>query len=150
MAPRMEKNKNKCNEHEENNHRKNCMKNTDSYNENCPDNYEKQMHTHEFLGSTQLAELEEDPHNHRFAGVTGEAIKYGKNHYHELKTNTDFVDHFHVVKDKTELATPVGDGKHVHFVMGTTTERDNHTHDFIFATLIESPLIPDNRKQKDY
>ena len=29
-----------------------------------------QTHVHEVLGSVRLAELGEDPHNHRFAGVT--------------------------------------------------------------------------------
>ena len=37
-------------------------------------NEEEQSHVHEFLGSTRLAELEEEPHNHRFAGVSCEAI----------------------------------------------------------------------------
>ena len=35
-------------------------------------------HVHEFEGSTMFAEECDDKHNHRFAGVTGEAIKYGK------------------------------------------------------------------------
>jgi hypothetical protein len=104
---------------------------------NCP----KQRHTHEFLGSTKLAELQEDPHNHRFAGVTGEAIRYGRSHYHLLETNTDFFDHFHEIENKTSLAIPVGNGKHVHFVMGKTSENDNHRHNYAFATLIESPLV---------
>jgi hypothetical protein len=45
-----------------------------------------------------------------------------------------------MVIDKTGLAIPVGDGKHVHLVTGETTENDGHVHEYIFATLIESPL----------
>ena len=120
----------------------NDMDNNQSYdkyqhNKNC----HKQRHTHEFLGSTKLAELEEDPHNHRFAGVTGEAIPHGRSHFHKLETNTDFVDHFHEIIDRTSLAIPVGNGKHVHLVKGMTTENDGHRHNYIFATLIESPLV---------
>lgn len=102
----------------------------------------KQTHVHEFLGSTRLAELEDDPHNHRFAGVSGEAMPCGSNqHYHIIQTNTDFFDHFHMIKVKTGPAIPVGDGRHVHFVFGVTTLNDGHTHEFIFATLIEAPIF---------
>jgi len=101
-----------------------------------------QAHVHEFLGSTKIAEREEDPHNHRFAGVTGEAIPIsGGSHIHKLETNTDFYEnHFHIVRDKTGPAIPVGDGRHVHFVEGETTVNDGHRHEFIFATLIENPI----------
>lgn len=112
--------------------------NTDQPQTQC---YQKQRHTHEFLGSTKLAEIQEDPHNHRFAGVTGEAIRYGRSHYHKLETNTDFFDHYHEVINRTSLAIPVGDGKHVHLVKGETTENDGHKHCYIFATLIDRPLI---------
>jgi hypothetical protein len=103
---------------------------------------ESQTHVHEFLGSTRLAELEEDPHNHRFAGVSGEAIPIGNyQHVHEIKTRTDFYeDHFHEICVRSEPAIPVGDGKHVHFVSGMTTEVDDHRHEFVFATLIENPI----------
>lgn len=36
----------------------------------------KQTHNHEFLGSTRFAEEGDDRHNHRFAGVTSEAISH--------------------------------------------------------------------------
>lgn len=103
---------------------------------------DSQTHVHEFLGSTRLAELEEEPHNHRFAGVSFEVIPIGNNkHVHEIKTNTDFYeDHFHEICVRTEHNIPVGDGRHVHFVPGTTTEVDDHYHYFIFATLIENPI----------
>jgi len=102
----------------------------------------RQRHTHEFLGSTKLAEIGEDPHNHRFAGVTSQAIPIGNdNHIHRLETNSDFYEnHFHVVNDKTGPAIPVGNGRHIHFVEGQTTLNDGHRHNFIFATLIENPI----------
>jgi hypothetical protein len=103
---------------------------------------ETQTHVHEFLGSTKLAELEEDPHNHRFAGVSREVIQCGNNHHeHQIKTRTDFYeDHFHEICVQTEQDIDVGDEKHVHFVSETTDESEGHTHDFVLATLIENPI----------
>ena len=102
---------------------------------------ERQTHVHEFLGSTRLAELEEDPHNHRFAGVSGQAICAPGGHIHLIKTATDFFDHFHLINVRTGPPIPVGEGRHVHFVFGTTTLVDGHVHEFIFATLIEAPIF---------
>ena len=101
----------------------------------------EQRHVHEFLDSTKLAEQGDERHNHRFAGVTGEAIPFNGSHIHKILTNTDFFDHFHVIKVKTGPAQNVGKGKHVHLVTGTTTFVDGHVHDFIFTTQIESPLL---------
>lgn len=104
-----------------------------------------QRHVHEFLGSTKL-ESGLDEHNHRFAGVTGEAIPTFGNHKHKIYTKTDFFGHFHEIKDVfTGPAINVGNGKHVHFVKGETTFDDGHDHDFQFTTLIESPLLPKER-----
>lgn len=116
-------------------------KHAQATNKYCP---ETQTHVHEFLGSTKLAEENEERHNHRFAGVSGEVIpiKDG-NHIHLINTRTDFFDHFHnIIKVKTGPAINVGGGKHVHFVKGVTTLNDGHVHNFTFATLIESPLTP--------
>lgn len=102
-------------------------------------------HVHEFLGSTHLAEEGRERHNHRFAGVTGEAIPYGNgNHIHEFKSNTDFFEnhHHHVIgKTGTEIKLP--DGKHVHFTESCTTVNDGHKHEFEFATLIGPNPISD-------
>ena len=104
-------------------------------------NDEEQTHVHEFLGSTQIAEPNEDPHNHRFAGISGEAISIGNGqHVHEILTRTDFYeDHFHFIRERSGPAIRVND-RHVHFVCGTTSVVDDHDHDFIFATLIEDPI----------
>lgn len=104
---------------------------------------EEQFHVHELLGSVKIAEEDcEDPHNHRFAAVSGEAIPIGnRQHIHEIKTRTDFYeDHFHEICVQSGPAIAVGDGRHVHFVCGTTTEVDDHEHDFVFATLIDDPI----------
>jgi hypothetical protein len=104
---------------------------------------EKQKHVHEFLGSTRLAEGGDERHNHRFAGITGEAIPTSnRNHIHKILAKTDYADHFHELEDVTGPAIDVGNGKHVHFVKGKTTVNDGHCHRFQFATLIESPLLP--------
>lgn len=102
-----------------------------------------QRHVHEFEGSTRLAEEGADRHNHRFAGVTGQAIRVGKSHVHEIDlTKTDFLNHFHNLKKiRTGPAIQVGNGKHVHFVTGRTTLNDGHVHQFKFATLIQAPLV---------
>lgn len=108
---------------------------------NWKDPKSSQTHVHEYLGSTRIAEEKEDPHNHRFAGVTSEAIPSDNSHVHQLLGNTDFYEnHLHEVGATTGLAIPVGGGRHVHFVYGTTTLDDGHVHQFIFATLIENPI----------
>lgn len=100
-----------------------------------------QTHVHEFLGSTKLAGKHNEIHNHRFAGVTSEAIPIPNGHVHSLLTNTDFADHFHEAGAVTSPAIPVSSDKHVHFVWGTTSTDDGHEHKFRFATLIESPIL---------
>ena len=71
-----------------------------------------QRHVHEFEGSTKLAEEGADRHNHRFAGVTGQAIGVGKSHVHEIDlSKTDFLNHFHNLKKiRTGPAISVGNG----------------------------------------
>lgn len=115
--------KNKCNE-----------------NDNSTDT---QTHDHEFLGSVMLAEQGNDRHNHRFASVTTEVIPIiGGGHKHAFMVNTDFFDHHHEIGGQTGPAINVGNGKHVHFATGQTTVDENHFHNFQFATLIDSPLLP--------
>ncbi|MFU0826986.1 MAG: YmaF family protein [Lachnoclostridium sp.] len=103
-----------------------------------------QKHVHEVQGSTRIAERREDPHNHRFAAVSGEAIPYGHNHYHELKFQTDFYeDHYHEFWGRTSGAIPVGGNRHVHFLESVTSVNDGHRHEFKVATLIEDPIGKD-------
>jgi hypothetical protein len=100
-----------------------------------------QSHLHEFEGSTKIAEPEEEPHNHRFAGVTSQVILVGDSHEHVVFTNTDFFeDHHHEVAAVSGPPVDVGDDKHVHFFKFITTLDDGHFHEFQFATLIQSPL----------
>jgi len=106
---------------------------------------EIQTHVHEFAGSTKLA----DEHNHRFAGVSSQAIGPEKYHVHAILTNTDFYeDHYHEVGVKTGPPIWVGAGKHIHFVKGKTTTNDRHHHHFIFTTFIEDPLHVEKRKER--
>lgn len=103
---------------------------------------DEQRHVHELLGSTEIADRLE-PHNHRFATVTGEAIGQGMNHYHEVRFRTDFFeDHFHVFCGRTTNAIQVGD-RHVHFLESVTSESDGHVHRFRAATLIDNPIGDD-------
>lgn len=110
----------------------------------CPST--EQRHVHEFLGSTRLAEEGNDRHNHRTAGVSGQAIPSGRSHFHFIIARTDFVDHFHMIRVRSGPAIIVNPGeavlKHVHFVEGMTNVVDDHFHDFVFATLIEAPIFP--------
>lgn len=118
----------------------------------------KQTHVHEFQGSTKLAEFDEDVHNHRVAGISGEAIRIPGGHVHKIWTRTDFFDHFHYIQQLTGPAIYVdedekadaaareaakGEAPHIHFIEGLTTKNDGHQHEFQFATLIESPLLPE-------
>jgi hypothetical protein len=112
-----------------------------------------QTHVHEFEGSTKLAEFDEDVHNHRIAGISGEVIKIPGGHIHKIWTRTDFFDHFHYIQQLTGPAIYVENDKemdeshcddpHVHFVTGVTTMNDGHRHEFQLATLIDSPLLPE-------
>lgn len=107
-----------------------------------------QTHTHEFLGSTRLAG--DILHNHRFAGVSSEAIKRGKSHTHAILVNSDFfLSHYHEVAAESGPAIPVGEGRHVHFVCGETTFNAGHDHGFIFAMLIEDPISHEKHRD-DY
>lgn len=116
--------------------------------ENCCDingnGQEEQTHVHEVLGSVRLAELGEDRHNHRFAGMTGEVIPVTGGHIHRFRTTTDFYeDHFHLICVRTGLPVTVGEGddaRHVHFIDSETEVQDAHFHEFIVATLIENPI----------
>lgn len=100
----------------------------------------KQTHVHEVQGSVQIAEPEEDPHNHRFATVSGQVIRAGKDHFHIVKFRTDFYeDHFHEFCGKTSGAIPVGD-RHVHFLESVTTVNDCHQHEFRLGTFINDPI----------
>lgn len=99
------------------------------------------QHVHEVVGSTRIAEPQEEPHNHRFATVSGEAIPRNGSHVHEVRFRTDtFEDHEHEFCGTTSLAIDVGNGRHVHSLRGMTTINDGHRHQFIVATLIENPI----------
>lgn len=99
----------------------------------------KQTHVHEIQGSVQLAELQNDPHSHRFATISGEVIPYGMSHYHEVSFKTDFFrEHYHEFHGYTSTAIPVGN-THVHYLESATTVDDGHEHAFRFATLIDDP-----------
>lgn len=100
----------------------------------------EQRHVHEIVGSVMIAEPEEDPHNHRFSGVSGEAISIPGSHVHDVDFRTDFYeDHFHRIVGRSGPAIAVGD-RHVHFIMAQTTVQDDHFHEFRVASLIEDPI----------
>lgn len=101
-----------------------------------------QKHVHEILGSLQIAEKKEDPHNHRFATVSGQAINIGNgDHVHEVVFKTDFYEeHFHMFKGQSGGMIPVGGGRHVHFAAAQTTVNDGHFHEFRVAALINDPI----------
>jgi hypothetical protein len=111
-----------------------------SYNDRSREDPE-QEHVHEISGSVEIAEREEDPHNHRFAAVSGEAIRTGNSdHVHNVKFRTDFYeDHFHEFCGRTGGVIRVGD-RHVHFLKSVTTIVDGHFHEFRVGTLIDNPI----------
>lgn len=122
---------------------------------------EKQTHVHEFEGSTKLAEFEEDVHNHRTAGITGEAVKFAGGHVHKIWTRTDFFDHFHYIQQFTGPAIYVDkdvkdvnddeicEEPHIHFIKGLTTVNDGHAHEYQLTTAIDSPLLPDEELNEE-
>ena len=102
---------------------------------------DEQSHVHEIQGSVQIAEPVEDPHNHRFATVSGEEIFIGDgDHVHKVKFRTDFYEeHFHEFHGETLGAIGVGD-RHVHFLQSVTTINDGHQHEFRLSTFIDDPI----------
>lgn len=118
---------------------------------------ERQAHVHEYHGTVKLDDYEGTVHNHRVAGVSGEAIRTPLGHAHKIWARTDFFDHFHWVSRLSGPAVYVGSGKprkhanvphyedeqHVHYVDGLTSINDGHNHEYQFATLIDSPLLPE-------
>lgn len=105
-----------------------------------------QTHVHEIEGSTFIAaEQEEEPHNHRFAGITSEVIPFEDSHVHAILIPTDFFkDHHHEVGGRTGPAITVSSHKHIHFVYGKTTVEDEHFHKYTFVTQIQDPLVWDD------
>lgn len=100
-----------------------------------------EQHVHEIVGSTVIAERCEDPHNHRFATVSGEAIPFRGSHVHNVTFRTDSYDgHFHEFSGQSSVAIPVGGGRHVHFANARTTAADGHVHEFRVASLIDDPI----------
>jgi len=104
----------------------------------------EQTHTHEFTASTELALRGDLRHNHRFAGVTSEAIPSGRSHIHVIRVNTTFdLNHLHEVNVKTGPAQTVNPCDppnmqiHFHYVEGNTTVNGAvpHKHAVEFITL---------------
>lgn len=100
-----------------------------------------QFHVHEVQGSVEIAEPQTDPHNHRFATVSGEARPLGNNdHYHDVRFRTDFYeDHFHEGWGRTGGSIQTGD-RHVHYLESVTTQNDGHMHQYRIATMIDNPI----------
>ena len=97
-------------------------------------------HVHEVQGSVQIAEMD-DPHNHRFATVTGVPMPTeNNNHFHEITFHTDnYEDHCHEFCGRTGGAIRVGD-RHVHALMSITSVSDEHAHKFRMSTFIQDPI----------
>lgn len=111
--------------------------NNSTNNSNCNNS---QRHVHEITGSTATVNECRECHNHRFCMVSGEAIRKGNSHVHEVKFRTDFSDgHFHEFCGTSSPAIDVGGGKHVHFAKAFTDMQDGHRHQFQVASLIDSP-----------
>lgn len=99
-----------------------------------------QTHVHEVQGSTTL--FEEICHNHRFSGMTSEVIPVGDDHIHFFQLTSDFtLAHFHEVGGFTGLSIPIGNGRHIHAASGVSTLNRGHVHEFVFASLIDNPLL---------
>ena len=97
------------------------------------------QHVHEVQGSTRIDGCCDFAHNHRFATVSGEAIPCEGSHVHEVKFTTDSCrGHIHMFSGTTSKAIDVGEGRHVHFLKGCSSDV-GHKHEFIVATLIENP-----------
>ena len=112
------------------------------YNPNTTDyHFYSGQHVHELLGSTILFEGFTDPHNHRFATVSGESVFADGSHYHLINFCTDSHNgHSHAFSGPSSLALPTGDGHHVHYVDGITSDANGHAHRFRAVTMINDPI----------
>lgn len=130
-----------CNSNYNQNYNQNyAWNNTQNYRQNNTQEYTCKNHVHEVSGSTATVQECDDCHSHRFATVSGDAIRSGDSHVHEVKFCTDYADgHQHEYCDKTSCAIEVGNGKHVHFLKDVTGREDGHVHQFQTATFIDSP-----------
>lgn len=114
----------------------------------------KQRHVHEILGSTVFSELKSEPHNHRFATVSGEAIPLYdncslKDHVHKVSFGTDFhKNHYHEFSGTTGPAIDVGGGRHVHYLESITSKNNSHKHFFRTASAIENPTESEKCKKQ--
>lgn len=134
---------NKCNKCHEEDECNKCHKKDDCF--KCRRCDGGDIHVHEYAESVKLAEPNDDRHNHRVAGVTGQAmpINNGTDHVHMIKDNTDFFDHFHVICVTTGPMIMIpGTTKHVHLISGNTSTFDEHCHPFLFTTNVQAPLLP--------
>ena len=113
-----------------------------TYNRSRSEDFECVDHVHEVTGSTSFVEERcEEPHNHRFATVSSNAIRCGDSHVHEVEFTTDtHEDHEHEFCGRTSTAIAVGQNRHTHFLQGRTTRDDGHSHEFRTTTLIENPI----------
>lgn len=100
-------------------------------------NSQYKNHVHEVQG---YLKVDEDGHYHRFSFVTGEAVFNEKGeHYHDIIFKTDNAQgHFHEFKGRTLGILPAGD-RHVHYLEGSTTEKNAHSHNFRLITLLDNP-----------
>ena len=108
----------------------------------CPQNPRPQTHVHEVQGSVQIAEIPDDPHNHRFATVSSE-VRFNPDgtHFHIVKFRTDFYEnHYHEFCGPTCNDICVGDNRHIHFLKDETECSDGHRHEIRFATFINDPI----------
>ena len=109
-------------------------------------------HTHEFTGLVRVTEENNIPcHVHRVAGVTSNAIEIdgGRNHVHAYHINTDTFDHSHEIGGRTGPAIFIGNtDKHIHVLCGSSTEVNDHTHEYFFTSLIDRPLVEEERRSR--
>ena len=123
-----------------------CGKKSDNKREHRRTHRTEQEHVHEVQGSVFIDERVV-PHNHRFATVSGEAIREGGRHIcepdyhvHDVMFRTDdYEEHYHEYSGRTGGPIEIG-ARHVHFLESVTSVNAGHRHEFRFATLIENPI----------
>ncbi|WP_426351062.1 YmaF family protein [Alloiococcus sp. CFN-8] len=121
----------------------------------CDDDTTTELsHTHEFVGVVRQANVgnaNSTLHSHRVAGVTSATIEIdnGKNHVHAYHVNTDTLEHWHEIGGKTGPAIYIGNtDKHIHVLCGTSTEANDHSHEYFFTSLIDRPLVEEETRRR--
>lgn len=98
----------------------------------------RRQHTHEICAGLEFAGAGAEMHSHRCkAMLFGTQSMPCGGHRHQVSIQTNFCGHNHRITGECGPAIHVGNGKHVHFISGTSSCDNGHSHRHQFCTSID-------------